>query len=95
MGGRRVAVGEGTGVLVDVGVSVGVSVGVVVGVAVAVGVELGVGVHVGGRAAMPTENVAVGNGGLNGLSATRGLMNTKRYAITTRTMRTTTTSVAI
>jgi hypothetical protein len=88
-------VSVGIGVLVEVGVSVGVSVGVVVGVAVAVGVELGVGVHVGGRAAMPGAKVAVGKGGLNGLSATRGLMYTNKYAITTRMMRTTTTRVAI
>lgn len=76
MAGRRVTVAVGTtkvGVSVGMGVIVGVSVGVpvAVGVVVTVGVFVGVGVQVGGKAA--TE-VGVGNGGLNGLSATWGLM---------------------
>ncbi len=96
--GGRVRVGVASGVA-DAGTSVGVCVGVEVGVSVAVGVGVkvgvfvGVGVQVGGSAAMTS--VVVGSEGLRGLSATCGLTKINVIPMHTRTIRTTTTSVAI
>lgn len=80
VGGRGVAVGEVVSAMVAVGDgSVGsgwmtsVAVAVDVGVVVGDGEGTAVGVQVGGSVNRAAMNVAVGSGGLNGLSATRGL----------------------
>lgn len=78
--GRGVALGVTVGMAVAVGgaIVVGgmtrVAVAVSVGVAEDVGALVAVGVHVGGSIVSTATSVEVGNGGLKGLNATRGLM---------------------